>query len=130
MTNENDRFYENFEPMDRERLSDTVARRLREQIHAHGRVEGDRLPSIADMARGFRVGPPTVREALKKLEALGLVELRQGAGVFVGRGLSQLLESLRDVLGDDVLTAERMSRDLAREPIARKTVARSRRLAG
>jgi GntR family transcriptional repressor for pyruvate dehydrogenase complex len=35
------------------------------------------------MARRFGVGPPTVREALKKLETLGVVDVRHGSGVYV-----------------------------------------------
>lgn len=45
---------------------------------------GDRLPSIAVIAREFQVGAPTVREALKKLETLGVVVIRHGSGVYVG----------------------------------------------
>jgi DNA-binding FadR family transcriptional regulator len=35
------------------------------------------------MAREFRVGAPTVRQALTKLEMLGLVDVRHGLGVYV-----------------------------------------------
>ena len=35
------------------------------------------------MARAFRVGAPTVRQALTKLETLEIVEVRHGLGVYV-----------------------------------------------
>lgn len=54
---------------------------------------GDRLPSISEMARRFGVGPPTLREALKKLETLGIVTIRHGSGVYVGRDHNSLLVS-------------------------------------
>jgi len=43
------------------------------------------------MARHFGVGHPTLREALKKLEAMGLVEIRHGSGVYVRRAEDALL---------------------------------------
>src|SRR5256885_13526254 len=38
-----------------------------------------------EMARRFGVGHPTVREALKSLETIGLVSIRHGSGVYVNR---------------------------------------------
>lgn len=43
---------------------------------------GERLPTERDMAEEFRVSRHVVREALKRLEALGLVRIRQGSGVY------------------------------------------------
>ncbi|KPQ08419.1 MAG: transcriptional regulator, GntR family [Rhodobacteraceae bacterium HLUCCA12] len=41
---------------------------------------GDRLPSEADLCRHFEVSRPTLREALGRLSALGLLHSRRGAG--------------------------------------------------
>ena len=67
----------------RDTLADTLARRIRSLIQSGEYTEGDRLPAILEMARRFGVGPPTVREALKKLETLGVVDVRHGLGVYV-----------------------------------------------
>lgn len=67
----------------RDTLADTLADRIREMIRHGTYGEGDRLPAIVEMARRFGVGPPTVREALKKLETLGVVDVRHGSGVYV-----------------------------------------------
>lgn len=72
-----------FEPMPRERLPDRLARRIRLMIQSGARGEGDRLPAIGEMARRFGVGHQSVREALKKLETMGVVEIRHGSGVYV-----------------------------------------------
>jgi len=49
-----------------------------------GRIAvGTRLPSERELRVQLNVGRSTVREALKALEALGVVQIRQGAGVFV-----------------------------------------------
>jgi len=66
----------------RARLSDTVARRLLDHIRAEARP-GGRLPSERALARTFGVSQPTVREALRTLEAMGVVSISHGRGVFV-----------------------------------------------
>src|SRR2546422_3380011 len=60
---------------------------------------GDRLPSIMEMAKRFGVGHPTVREALKKLETIGVVEIRHGSGVYVSRSEEVLVLASPDYPG-------------------------------
>jgi GntR family transcriptional repressor for pyruvate dehydrogenase complex len=66
-------------------LADRLAQEIRQLIQTAGYKVGDRLPTIMDMAHQFRVGHPTVREALRKLETVGIVEIRHGSGVYVSR---------------------------------------------
>lgn len=82
--------------MPRQSLSDRLARRIRELIQQGEYRQGDRLPAIMEMARSFGVGHPTVREALKKLEAVGVVEIRHGSGVYVGRSDDVMLLATPD----------------------------------
>lgn len=56
---------------------------LRAQIEAGRYGPGDRLPSEARLTQEFEVSRTVVREAVAALRAEGLVEARQGAGVFV-----------------------------------------------
>ncbi|HYT72809.1 MAG TPA: FadR/GntR family transcriptional regulator [Gemmatimonadales bacterium] len=72
-------------PVPKQTLSDRLARRIRALIQTGDYKQGDRLPTIMEMARRFGVGHPTVREALKKLETIGIVEIRHGSGVYVTR---------------------------------------------
>ena len=72
-------------PVARESLVDRLAGEIRSSINSGDYTIGERLPTIMEMARRFRVGHPTVREALKKLEATGVVEIRHGSGVYVTR---------------------------------------------
>ena len=74
-----------FAPEAKRSLSDRLARRIRGMIQRGHYGLGDRLPSIMEMAKRFGVGHPTVREALKKLETIGVVEIRHGSGVYVSR---------------------------------------------
>ncbi|UCG86913.1 MAG: FadR family transcriptional regulator [Gemmatimonadota bacterium] len=74
-----------FRPVNKQSLSDRLARRITQLIQSGDYKEGDRLPSIMEMARRFGVGHPTVRQALAKLETIGVVEIRHGSGVYVCR---------------------------------------------
>lgn len=71
-------------PLRRAPLPNDLADRIKLLIQRDGYGPGDRLPSIAALARDFEVGAPTVREALKRLEMAGTVTIRHGSGVYVG----------------------------------------------
>lgn len=73
------------QPVARQGLADDLAQKIRQLIRKRAYAAGERLPAIAVMAANFQVGAPTVREALKTLEAVGVVEIRHGSGVYVGR---------------------------------------------
>jgi len=80
-------------PVVRQNLSDEIAQRIAQLIHTQEYEPGARLPAISDMARQFGVGAPTLREALKKLETVGVVDIRHGSGVYVGRSPESLMIS-------------------------------------
>lgn len=44
---------------------------------------GDRLPAERTLAQDLGVGRPTLREALRALQLLGILDIRHGGGVFV-----------------------------------------------
>lgn len=100
-----------FEPMPRERLPDRLARRIKLMIQSGARGEGDRLPAIGEMARRFGVGHQSVREALKKLETMGVVDIKHGSGVYVSRHEAPAAPSLADSRND---RSERTLLDLLR----------------
>jgi GntR family transcriptional repressor for pyruvate dehydrogenase complex len=54
-----------------------------------GRLKpGDRMPSIEALAEEFSVGRTSVREALRALELVGIVEIRHGGGTFIRQDVS------------------------------------------
>lgn len=73
-----------FQSVLRQSLSDEIAEKITRMIQSTGFKPSDRLPAITQMARQFGVGSPTVREALKRLETIGVVDIRHGSGVYVG----------------------------------------------
>ncbi len=78
-------------PVIRQNLSDEIAQRIAQLIHSREYEPGSRLPAITDMARQFGVGAPTLREALTKLETVGVLDIRHGSGVYVGRSPESLM---------------------------------------
>lgn len=64
---------------------------------------GDRLPSQSELAQNLGAGTRSVREALKILEARGIVETHHGKGVFIKHGsLDFFLEILNDSFAFDL----------------------------
>lgn len=88
-----------FGPVLKQSLSDKLALRIRGMIQKGDYKQGDRLPPIMEMARRFGVGHPTIREALKKLETMGFVEIRHGSGVYVSRSEEVLVLASPDYSG-------------------------------
>jgi GntR family transcriptional regulator, transcriptional repressor for pyruvate dehydrogenase complex len=88
-----------FAPVLRQSLSDKLSQRIRAMIRKGDYQQGDRLPPIMEMARRFGVGHPTIREALKKLETMGIVEIRHGSGVYVSRSEDVLVLASPDYAG-------------------------------
>jgi GntR family hexuronate regulon transcriptional repressor len=68
---------------DTRKLYQQVAGSVAEAITSGRYVMGQRLPSERDLAEEFGVSRPTVREAMIALEIRGLVEARQGSGIYV-----------------------------------------------
>jgi GntR family transcriptional regulator, transcriptional repressor for pyruvate dehydrogenase complex len=80
-----------------------AAREIVESLQADiasGRLPlGSRLPSERNLAKHFDVSQPTVREAVRALDLMGLVDVRHGSGVYVtGNVTSFLATSLRTLL--------------------------------
>lgn len=62
---------------------DYVVEQLKERIISGEYKSGDQLPPEGALCELFGVSRITVREALKKLNMMGLVEIKQGKGTFV-----------------------------------------------
>lgn len=72
-------------------LSERLAAGLLELIARQGLGPVDSLPTVRELAQRFSVTPPTIREALRRLQATDAVLLRHGSGVYVGPGLHRTL---------------------------------------
>ena len=66
-----------------DRKSDEIARYVTTLIERGELNVGDRLPSEREMSLTLDVSRPLVREGYRILESLGVVEVRQGSGVYI-----------------------------------------------
>lgn len=90
----------------RQSLSDALTEQVLELIRAEGLRPGDRLPSARALADRFAVATPTLREALRRLQATGAIEIRHGSGVYVSTTVGRLVmpnPNLPELHGDQLL---------------------------
>lgn len=86
-------------------LPTTLAGQIVDLIRDQNLKPGDRLPTARALATTFEVATPTVREALTRLQATGVIDIRHGSGIYV------LGDTERMVLVNPV---HRLERDKAR----------------
>ncbi|TYS77909.1 FadR/GntR family transcriptional regulator [Rossellomorea aquimaris] len=60
-----------------------IVHQLREMISKDGLKPGDKIPSERELSERLNVGRSSVREALRALELLGLIETKRGEGTFL-----------------------------------------------
>ena len=74
-----------FDQIKSRRLSEVIENHIRELILSGEVSPGDALPKEKELSQQFGVSLVTVREALKGLESLGLIEKRLGrdGGIFI-----------------------------------------------
>src|SRR6202790_5477806 len=70
-------------PPDTRKLYQQIARTIAAAVEDGRYASGDKLPSERELSDDFGVSRPTIRDAMIALEFQGLVEARQGSGVYV-----------------------------------------------
>jgi GntR family transcriptional repressor for pyruvate dehydrogenase complex len=117
------------EPLERAKTYELVVRRIKAEIFAGRLRPGDRLPGERQLSELLQVSRPSVREAVRILEALEIVRSQPGTGPAAGlivttqpsRALSDLLRlhvalssySMSDVLQVRLTLEEQSVRQLA-----------------
>nr|WP_267900794.1 GntR family transcriptional regulator [Falsibacillus albus] len=99
-----------------------IVHRLRDMIDCDGLKKGDKIPSERELSERLNVGRSSVREALRALELLGLIETRRGEGTFLrdfrDHQLVELLSTFilqdADVKNDVEHTKELLEKDCLR----------------
>ncbi|HOW82732.1 MAG TPA: FadR/GntR family transcriptional regulator [Spirochaetota bacterium] len=85
-------------PISKSRLHEEIIGQIQDRIIKGELAPGEKLPAERDLAQSLGVNRGTVREALKKLEMLGLVEILHGDGIYVKNYLEcgnlELLKSI------------------------------------
>lgn len=68
--------------------ADLVVDRITQVIRDHNLAPGDRLPGEHELGERLNVSRPVLREALARLQSIGLVDIQRGRGTFVGSATS------------------------------------------
>lgn len=83
--------------MGEKRLYHSVAEQIKDMIEKGSYPPGSRLPAERDLAEQLDVSRVTVREAEIALEAIGLLDIRVGSGVYVLRRVGEAVQTLPNV---------------------------------
>jgi GntR family transcriptional repressor for pyruvate dehydrogenase complex len=86
-----------------------ILKKIRSIIVEDGLQAGDKLPSERELTDRLSVGRSSVREALRALELLGLIETRRGEGTFIREATGHRLV---EVLASFILNDEKARQDL------------------
>ncbi|GAA1737144.1 FadR/GntR family transcriptional regulator [Isoptericola hypogeus] len=76
-------------PIARPTLSGSLAEAVIRMIGDAGLVAGERIGPQRDLAARFGVAVPTMREALRRLEGMGILSFRHGSGIYVGENYNR-----------------------------------------
>ena len=92
-----------FKPIKQEKISAKIVSQIKTLIVGGDLRPGDPLPPERELMKLFNVSRPSIREALKSLVGMGLLETNQGNRTVV-RSLAsgRMLEPLHDLMKDDI----------------------------
>lgn len=77
-----------------------IADEIKEEILIGKMAIGDKLPPEREMAKYYDVGRPTIREAVRSLEILGLLETQRGKGTFVANNTQKVLLTSLNIISN------------------------------
>jgi DNA-binding FadR family transcriptional regulator len=70
-------------PIERNSVADQVAKKILDLVRTGNLKPGDQLPPERDLAQMLQVSRPSLREAMRGLQILGVVKTRQGGGAYI-----------------------------------------------
>lgn len=82
------RFHETLTRLDRTSVSVTILNTITESILSGDLKPGDKLPTEQEFANQLGVARNSVREAIKMLSSLGVIETRHGSGTYIASSFS------------------------------------------
>jgi len=87
-----------YKPLKKRRLYEEVAEQIKNNIFNGDIKPGEQLPSERELSTMFNVGRPTIREALRTLSVLGLIESNPGikGSIVQKMNLTQYLTAMGD----------------------------------
>lgn len=92
MTASRERTYELGPQIKRSGISDEVISRFKDLISRRVFLAGARLPPERELARAMGVSRPTLRQAMKALQILGVIRIRHGDASYLAESASNILK--------------------------------------
>ncbi|OZM57959.1 hypothetical protein CIB95_06280 [Lottiidibacillus patelloidae] len=86
-----------------------ILNKIHDIIETDGLQAGDKLPSERELSDRLNAGRSSVREALRSLELLGLIETRRGEGTYI---VDANEYRLIEILGSFILQNDKVVEDL------------------
>lgn len=115
------------EPIEKRSRGEAILDALARMIHQAGLGVGDRLPPEVRLAHQLGVGRSTIREALNRWEALGLIRRRRGDGTYLTASIPDAdgpVPLMVKLEGEAILRSLEVRRTLERD-VARLTAKRA-----
>jgi GntR family transcriptional repressor for pyruvate dehydrogenase complex len=78
-----------YAPLPRRPVTDVITEVITDRIRSGTLKPGDKLPAEPELARQLQVGRGTLREAIRTLHTLGVLEVVRGRGTFVAEPMRQ-----------------------------------------
>lgn len=86
-------------PIKNRRTTEIILEQIKDFVKQGHLKQGDKLPTEMELAERFEVSRTSVREALSALSLTGILEIRQGEGIYVKRSSSNaVIEPLSFIL--------------------------------
>jgi GntR family transcriptional repressor for pyruvate dehydrogenase complex len=87
-----ERFAKELTPANREGLTDYLVRRLKALISRGGLTPGEKLPPERELATMLNVSRTSMRQAIKILQVIGVLDVRPGSGTYLSKSAQRILE--------------------------------------
>jgi GntR family transcriptional regulator, transcriptional repressor for pyruvate dehydrogenase complex len=105
-----------FNRIERPRVLRAILDQIKESIAGGKLKKGDKLPSERQMSEMLGVSRAAIREAVKSLEMIGLVECVQGGGNYIARNLENSMTEPLSIMfmleGGSILQVQQLRRAL------------------
>ena len=90
------------QPVPKNRVYENVSLQIREQIENGTWKEGEKIQGELELAKLFQVSRGSIRESIKSLQMLGILDAKSGQGTFVAQNALQKIRDSRlaDMLND------------------------------
>lgn len=100
-------------------LAEEIAELIKRQIDEGKLKENEKLPVESELAKLFGVGRSSIREAVRILSSMGLLNVQQGRGTFVAKKVETPDETFRQRVERADIKELQEIRDILEAPIAR-----------